>query len=166
MRTLGLTLAGSLMLVLLAGCAALWPGPLEVPPGHRAVLGRVDLAGFEVPQATLDIVKEDGTFNATVSAGPGRRDFALALPPGRYRVTRIVAIKDRSTSSVSGWPLNLAFEVGPEPAIYIGTLRVGSTLGPAVRVSVVDEYEDTLRALRALYSDLPQPVTRRLMTPA
>jgi hypothetical protein len=146
------------------GCA-LWPAPLDVPPGHRAVLGRVDLAGFEVPEATLDIVREDGTFNATISAGPGRRDFALALPPGRYRVTRIVAVKDRATPSVIGWPLRLAFEVGSEPAIYIGTLRVGSTLGTTVRVTVVDEYEDTLRTLRALYSELPQPVTRRLLTP-
>jgi hypothetical protein len=148
-----------------AGCAAFGPSDLDVPPGQRVVLGRLDVADFETPVAVVEIVKEDGTFGQELHAGPGRGEFAITLPPGRYRVVRVRGMKERSVApSDALWPLRGAFEVGSEPATYIGTLRLASRLGSAPRVSVVDEYEDTLRVLRGLYRDLPSAVVRRLVT--
>jgi hypothetical protein len=149
------------------GCAALGPVPFDVAPGQRAVLGRVDLGGFEVPEGVLEIVKEDRSFDYALPIRLGQRDFAISLPPGRYRVLGLRATKDRdSTPNDNVWPLRLTFEVGPEPAVYIGTLRLASRFGRDVRVSIVDEYDDTVRVLSRFYTGLPEPVAHRLLQPA
>lgn len=148
------------------GCAAFGPTALDVPPGHRAVLGRVELTLPDATQGTLDIVKEDRTFAVGLTVTAGQPGFAVTLPPGRYRIVRLRAVGDRQSYSNPIWDLRATFEVGPEPAVYIGTLRIVATSGLAVRVTVDDEYDDTLRALRRLYSDLPGVVARRLLSPS
>jgi hypothetical protein len=153
----------TLLAVVAAGCATFGPADLDVPPGQRVVLGRLDVSDFETPSAVVEIVKEDGTFGQEIRGGPGRGEFAITLPPGRYRVVRVRGMKERSAAPADSlWPLRGVFEVGSEPATYIGTLRLASRLGSAPRVSVVDEYEDTLRVLRGQYRDLPTDIVRRL----
>jgi hypothetical protein len=157
----------ALLLALVAvGCAAFGRQPLEVPPGHRVVLGRVDLGGFGVPEGILQIIKEDRSFDSALPIRLGQEDFAVTLPPGRYRVQELRAMKDHgSIPDDSIWPLQLTFEVGPEPAVYIGTLRLVSRFGRNVAVTVVDEYDATVRTLRGLYTNLPEPVAHRLLQP-
>ncbi|MBI4012824.1 MAG: hypothetical protein HY359_10970 [Candidatus Rokubacteria bacterium] len=150
-----------------AGCAALGPQPLDLAPGQRVVLGRVELIGFEGAEGLLEIVREDRAFEHALPVGRSASDFAIGLPPGRYRVTRLRAWKDREAVPTQVvWDLApLVFVVGPDPAVYIGTLKLGSNFG-RVQVSVVDELEATLRVLRAWYPNLPAIVVRALVTPA
>jgi len=149
----------------LLGCAVLRPVPLDVPPGQHAVLGRLDLSGLGVPEGTIEIVREDRTFEDAIHVGPGQRDFAVSLPPGRYLVWRLRAFRDqRRFANVSIWDLQLAFDVGSDAAVYIGTLRV-VRLGERVRVDVLDEYDDTLRVLRRQHPDLPATIPRSLLRP-
>ncbi len=163
-------LASALLLVGLAavGCGAFRPAPLDLAPGQRVVLGRVDLSGFEAKEGLLEIVREDRAFEYALPVGRTAPEFAIGLPPGRYRLVRLRAGKDRaSTPNQVAWDLGpLTFEVGADPVVYIGTLRFGSTFGRLVRVSVVDELEDTLRVLRRWYPDLPATAARALVTPA
>ena len=160
----GLFLAG----LAAAACGALRPAPLDLAPGQRVVLGRVDLSGFEAKEGLLEIVREDRAFEYALPVGRTAPEFAIGLPPGRYRLVRLRAGKDRaSTPTQVVWDLGpLTFEVGADPAVYIGTLRFASTFGRVVQVSVVDELEDTLRVLRVWYSNLPATVARALVTPA
>jgi hypothetical protein len=158
-----------LLLVLLAAasaaCAAARRPPLDPPPGHRAVLGRLDLSRFEVGEGTLEFVRDDGTFTESVRAGWSRPDFAITLPPGRYRVTHLRAFADkRRTPNESVWDVGLSFDVGVDPAVYIGTIRVGPLDGRRLRVDVVDDYDATVRILRARYADIPDAVARELAT--
>jgi hypothetical protein len=153
----------ALTLFLLGGCALGSPARLDVPFGQRAVLGRVDLSRFEVTDALLEVVREDGTFGTGLYAGPGDGVFVLVLPPGRYRIPRVRAVQDRaSVPTETVWDVAVSFEVGPEPAVYIGTLQLVSRWGRAPAVSVVDEFARTVPAARARYRDLPEPVARRL----
>jgi hypothetical protein len=115
--------------------------------------------------AALDIVRVDGTFDHALMVSPGHRDFAIVLPRGGYRIVALRGFKEPQEEHVT-WPLRVGFEVTPATTAYIGTLRISPNFGPTVRVSVVDEYEDTLRTLRGLYPDLPQTIVRRLMTPS
>jgi hypothetical protein len=158
-----------LLLVLLAaaGCGAFAPQPLDLGPGQHVVLGGIDLTGFEVMEGIVDIVREDQTFSQEVRTGLGAREFAVALPPGRYRVVRLRGGKDTlGTPNQVSWELGLAFQVGADPATYVGTLHIGGVFGRNPRLTVVDELEDTLRVLRTRYSNLPDTVVRALMTPA
>ncbi|MGH7321540.1 MAG: hypothetical protein ACRELA_18220 [Candidatus Rokuibacteriota bacterium] len=164
----GATRTGAVALLVLSalGCAGLLRPPLDVPPGQRIVVGRLDLSAFEVGEGLLEIVREDGTFYETVRAGLSQRDFVMALPPGAYRVVRLRAFRDgRKFPNDPIWDLRLAFDVGPEPAIYIGTLRLRSHLGHRLDTQVLDEYDDTLRVLRARHPDLPDAVGRSLLRP-
>jgi hypothetical protein len=149
-----------------AACAAARRPALDPPPGHRAVLGRLDLSRFEVGEGALDIVRDDGTFSESVRAGWSRPDFAIALPPGRYLVTSLRAFPDkRRFPNEAVWDVGLRFDVGAEAAVYIGTIRVNSLQGRRLRVDVVDEYDDTVRILRARYADIPDAVARGLVSP-
>jgi hypothetical protein len=159
-----------LLAVLLAGaggaCAAARRPALDPPPGHRAVLGRLDLSRFEVDEGSLEIVRDDGTFSESVRAGWSRPDFAIALPPGRYLVTSLRAFADkREFPNEAVWDVGLRFDVGAEPAVYIGTIRVSPLPGRRLRLDVVDEYDETVRVLRARYADIPDAVARGLVTP-
>ena len=58
------------------------------------------------------------------------------------------------------------FDVGREPAVYVGTLRLRSSLGERVDVVVADEYDATVPALRARYPEIGEPVARSLFRPA
>jgi hypothetical protein len=158
-----LALAG---LASLAGCGVLGPQPVDVAPGQRIVLGRDDLSGLDVSEGIVDVVRQDGGFSRELRIGQGAAEFAVGLPAGRYRIVSFRGAKDgRTLSDQFIRYLNVAFDVGDAPAVYVGTLRVASSFGPALRVTVVDEMEDTLRVLRRRYSDLPPTATRALMTP-
>ena len=150
-----------------AACAVVGPAMLDVPPGHHAVLGRVELGGFVPPEGVVDLEKVDGTFGQQLPIGAGERDFAIGLPPGRYRVVALHAFRtQRNVSNETVFPLGLIFDVGPEPATYVGTLRIDAEFGDRVRVQVADEYDQTVGRLRARYRDLPATAARRLMTRA
>lgn len=154
-----------LALAAVAGCGLAKPVPLEVPPGHRVVLGRIDVSTLDVREAAIEIVKEDGGFHHEVWVGVGLEDFVLALPAGRYRIGRIRAMRDRRTFLDDPVrDLRLAFQAGPEPAVYIGTIRL-TVVFRERRVTVTDEYDRTVAALRARYADLPATIVRRLLVP-
>jgi hypothetical protein len=150
-----------------AGCALTRPAPLEVPPGQRMVLGRVDLTATDIPEGYIEIVRDDRTFDYALPISRGTSDFAIALPPGRYSIARLRGGKDgpRVPNQVVWDVTPVTFEVGAEPAIYIGTLRFTPSLG-RFRVVVVDEFDDTLRVVRRWHPDLPTPVVRSLASPA
>jgi hypothetical protein len=150
----------------LAGCAALG-GRLEVPPGHRVVLGAVDLTRFEQTEALLDIVRADRTFREAVRVSPTQRRFVVTLPPGAYRIARIVVLDSgAATPNRIAYDLPVTFEVGDAPTVYVGTLRVIRDFDSRVRVEVLDEYDRTVPALRAQHPEIRDPVARALMRPA
>jgi hypothetical protein len=161
-RTVGflLVLAG------LAGCAALAPQPVDVAPGQRIVLGRIDLSALDVTAGIVDVVRQDGGFNRELQVSRDGAEFAVGLPPGRYRIVQFRGSKDARTASDQFiLYLNVGFDVGDAPAIYIGTLRLHTAFSGRARATVLDEMEPTLRMLRSRYSDLPPEPTRALMTP-
>ncbi|HZS34566.1 MAG TPA: hypothetical protein VFC42_14480 [Methylomirabilota bacterium] len=146
------------------GCAALGAGPLDIPPGHRVVLGGLDLSRFDAPEALLEVIREDGTFRRDVRVDPAQRAFVTTLPPGRYRVARLRVVDSAQTSpDVIAYDLRLGFDVAAAPTVYIGTLRVIREFATRVRVEVLDEYDRTVPALRARHRDIPVPVERALM---
>lgn len=157
----------ALVLLVVAGCGAFRPQPLDLAPGQRIVLGSIDLSGFEVTEGIVDIVRDDQTFGQQVRTGLGAREFAIALPPGRYRVAQLRAGQDsRAVPNQVVWNLGLTFQVVDEgPAVYVGTLRIDGSFAGRLRLRVVDELDDTLRILRSRYSNLPDRATRALMTP-
>jgi hypothetical protein len=162
MRRAALVLAG----LVAAGCGAFGPVALDPPPGQKVVLGRVELDNFELADGMLQLIKADGSFAEVLPITAARRDFAVALPPGQYRIIELRAAKDRdSMPDQTVYPLRLAFEVGPEPATYIGTVRIVRRFGRDVRIEVVDQYEETLRTLQRLYTDLPTSAAKRLVQP-
>jgi hypothetical protein len=162
----GLVLLMAVVVCSAAACAGMRRPALDPPPGHRAVLGRLDLSRFEVRDGMIEIVRDDGTFTESVRAGWGRAEFAITLPPGRYLVTRLRAFQDgREFPNDVVWDVGLAFDVGAEPAVYIGTVRVNPLTGRRLQVEVVDEYDDTVQRLRARYADIPDVVTRALAVP-
>ncbi len=139
-----------------AGCGLARPAPLDVPPGQRVVVGRVDLNATDIPEGFIEMARDDGTFDYPLAISRGTSDFAIMLPPGRYRVTRLRGGKDGSTmSNQMVWDVSpVTFEVGAEPAVYIGTLRFRLSVG-RFRVQVLDELDDTLRIVRRWHPDLP-----------
>jgi hypothetical protein len=150
---------------LLIGCGLGRPTPLDLPPGHRAVLGRIEIARFEAPEALLEIVREDGTYRHDLPVGLGPRDFVIGLPPGRYRVRRLTLTPGRFPVGTSPLrELTVGFEVGSAPAVYIGTLRLTGDFGGRIETRVTDQYEETVPALRARHPDIGTDVARSLMT--
>jgi hypothetical protein len=155
------------VLAAVAGCAALGPQPLDVAPGQRVVIGRVDLSAVDVPAGLVDVVRQDGGFNLEIQVSQDGGEFAVGLPPGRYRIVQFRGSKDaRTMSDQFILYVNVAFDVGDAPAIYIGTLRLHTAFSGRARATVLDEMEGTLRVLRSRYSDLPADPTRALMTPS
>src|SRR5262249_11530063 len=129
---------------------------------HAAVLGRVELSGFGFGDASLMIIREDGNFDYTLPVSRAPADFAIVLPRGRYRIVEFLALREGNGDQVV-WPLGLSFDTGTDSAVYVGTLRLSGGLGLRQQTTVLDQHESTVRALRRLYTDLPEPVVR-LMT--
>jgi hypothetical protein len=155
------------LLVALPGCGALGPAPIDLAPGQRVVFGRVDLSGAPLTNGILEIVRVDGNVAVSLPLALTPREFAIGLPPGRYRVTELRGSKDgRIAPNQVVWGLRLAFVVGPEPATYIGTVRFAGAFDQQLSVSVEDELDDTLRVLRRRYSNLPATTARALLGPA
>jgi hypothetical protein len=142
-----------------AGCGLARPAPLDVPPGQRVVVGRVDLNTNEIPEGIVEMARDDGTFDYPLAITRGTTDFAITLPPGRYRVARLRGGKDGpQVPNQVVWDVSpVTFEVGAEPAVYIGTLRFRPSQG-RFRVLVVDELDATLRVVRRWHPDLPAVV--------
>lgn len=149
-----------------AGCAVFRGEPLDVPPGHRLVLGEVAISGFGAPHVVLDIAREDGTYRHELAIDAARTLFVITLPPGRYQVTRL-----RLNESGRPFPEEGQFRIGADfevrdPAVYVGTLRIERIVfARQVRVSVQDEYDRTVPAIRGRHPDLPSVVARALMRP-
>jgi hypothetical protein len=160
-RVLAVVAMGALVA---AGCAAFRRAPLDVPPGHRLVLGQVSMVGFGEPHVALDIVREDGTYQHELPVDATRSQFVITLPPGRYQVTRL-----RMNDSGRTFPDEMAFRLAVEfevrdPAVYVGTLQIERIVFMRqLRVTVQDEYERTVPALRARYPELPPMIMRALM---
>ncbi len=148
------------------GCAAFRAAPLEVPPGHQAVVGEVFITGFDAPHLVLDIAREDGSFRHELPVDFIRSPFVITLPPGRYQIARLRINEDRQAFPEEVWfRVGVGFEVG-DTAVYVGTLQLERvTFGRQLRVRVQDEYERTVPAMRTLYPGLPPAVTRALMQP-
>jgi hypothetical protein len=142
--------------------------PLEVPPGHQAVMGEIVVAGFGVPpHVVLDIAREDGSFRHELPVDAVRSTFVITLPPGRYQVQRL-----RINESGSAFPEEAWFRVGAEftvgdTAVYVGTLELERVVfNRQLRVTIQDEYERAVATLRTQYPELPPVVGRALMRPA
>jgi hypothetical protein len=153
--------------VVVTGCAAFREPPLEVPPGHQAVLGEVFIASFSEPRVVLDIARDDGSYRHELPVDATRSPFVITLPPGRYQITRLRINESGRTFPEEAWfPVGVVFEVG-NAAVYVGTLQIERVVfGRHLRVMIQDEYERTVPAMRARYPALPPVVVRALMRPA
>lgn len=148
-----------------AGCGALRRAPLDVPPGHRVVLGEVSVAGFSEPSLVLDIVREDGTFRYELPVDLSPSSFVITLPPGRYQVTRLrVNESGRTFPEEGAFPLRVTFEVSDAPAVYVGHLRIERVVfARHLRTTVMDDYERAVPQFRVRYPELPPTVARAPM---
>ena len=163
-RSVAALLVGAL---LVAGCSAFRREPLEVPPGHRVVLGEVVITGFANPRVVLDFSREDGSYQEQLPVDAARSPFVITLPPGRYLINRLrVNDQGRTGPESTDFRLAVTFDVG-DPAVYVGTLAIERvSFLRQLRVSVQDDYESAVPAIRARYPELPPNITRSLMRPA
>jgi hypothetical protein len=147
-----------------AGCGALRP-KLDVPPGHRVVLGEVSIAGFGEPRVALDVVREDGSFRRDILVDLSRTPFAITLPPGRYRITRLrLNEMGRNFPDEMLFYLQVSFDVGDAAAVYVGRLLIERVVfDRRLRVTVQDDYDRAVPEFRALYPELPSTIARALM---
>ena len=152
--------------IVATGCAAFRQAPLDVPPGHQAVLGEVFISGFSTPHVVLDIAREDGSYRHELAVDAIRSPFVITLPPGRYQVTRLRINDMGQTLPDEAWfRIGVAFDVG-NAAVYVGTLTLERVVfGRQLRITVEDDYERTLPAMRARHPELPSVVVRAIMRP-
>lgn len=150
-----------------AGCAVFRGGPFDLPPGHRVVLGEIDLSRFGESRVMLEIAREDGTYRHELPVDAARRPFVITLLAGRYQVTRLRLMDSgRTLPDEAAFPLRVEFEVGDAAAVYVGTLQIERVVfGRELRVLVQDEYDRTVPAIRSRHPDLPPVVARALMRP-
>jgi hypothetical protein len=163
-----LALAAVALAIASAGCAMFRPEPLEVPPGHQAVMGGIVVAGFGVPpHVVLEIAREDGSFRHELPVDAVRSTFVITLPPGRYQVQRLRINENGVNFPEEAWfRIGAEFTVG-DTAVYVGTLELERVVfNRQLRVTVQDEYERAVAALRTQYPELPPVVGRALMRPA
>jgi hypothetical protein len=147
-----------------AGCG-LGRSPLDVPPGHRLVLGEVAISAFPEPRVVLDIVREDGSIRHELPVDLSVSPFVIALPPGRYQVTRLrMNESGRVFPEEGAFPLRVTFEVGEAPAVYVGRLQIERVVfARQLQVTVRDDYERAVPEFRARYPDLPATIARAPM---
>jgi hypothetical protein len=152
--------------IVTTGCAAFREAPLEVPPGHQAVVGEVFIAGFSEPRVVLDVAREDGSYRHELPVDATRSPFVITLPPGRYQITRLRINESGRTFPDEAWfRVGVVFDVG-DAAVYVGTLQIERVVfARQLRIMVQDEYERTVPAMRARYPELPSVVARALMRP-
>lgn len=156
--------AGLAVIILLAGCGALRPRPLDVIATERIVLGKVNIDQLSNNEVLVDLAREDGEFSQQIYIGFGPHEFALALAPGRYRIGSIRLNGQRwAMADDPVRYLHVTFDVGDDPAVYVGTLQLLSAVGTRTEARVVDEFDATVRALRRLYTNIPSVVARSLM---
>ena len=150
-----------------AGCAVFQREPVDVPPGHRLVLGEVVISGFSERSMVIDIAREDGTYRHELAVDAARSAFVITLPPGRYQVTRLrLNEAGRVQPDELAYPVRIEFEVG-DAAVYVGTLQFERVVfGRQLRVLVRDDYDRTVPSLRARHPELPPVVERGLARPA
>ena len=149
----------------LAGCSAFRRTPLDVPPGHRVVMGEIAVAGFSEPQIALDIAREDGAFRYELPVDFRLTPFVITLPPGRYQITRLRFNEmGRTFPEEVGFPLRVTFDVGDAAAVYVGRLQIERVVfARQLRVTVRDDYERAVPEFRARYPELPPSIARALM---
>ena len=152
--------------LLVAGCGAFRRQPIDVPPGHRIVLGEIVTSGFATPQLILELTREDGSFQEELPIDFERSPFVITVPPGHYLITRIrVNEMGRTGPESSNFRLAITFDVN-DPAVYIGTVRIERvSFLRQLRVTVVDEYERAVPAMRGRHPELPAEITRSLARP-
>jgi hypothetical protein len=163
-----LALAAVALAIASAGCAMFRREPLEVPPGHQAVMGGVVVAGFGAPpHVVLEIAREDGSFRHELPVDAARSTFVITLPPGRYQVQRLRINENGLNFPEEAWfRIGVEFTVG-DTAVYVGTLELERVVfNRQLRVTIQDEYERAVAALRTQYPELPPVVGRALMRPA
>ena len=156
-----------LTIIVAPGCAAFRRAPLDVPPGHRVVLGEVWTGGFDWPQVVLDIVRDGGGYQHELPVDATRTPFVITLPPGRYQITRLrINEGGRLLPDTPWFQVGVVFDVGA-PAVYVGTIQIERvTFSPRLRVVVRDDHERTVPALRGRYPELPSTIERSLARPA
>ena len=149
--------------LLVAGCGAFRRAPIDVPPGHRVVLGEIVTSGFATPQLILELTREDGSFQEELPIDFERSPFVITLPPGHYLVTRIrVNEQGRTGPESTNFRLAITFDVN-DSAVYIGTIKIERVAFlRQLRVTVVDDYEQAVPAIRARYPERPSEITRSL----
>jgi predicted metallopeptidase len=153
-----------ILALVVAGCGVVGPRRLEVLPGQRVTLGRIELRGLDFDEVRVEIVREDRSYGAEIVLDHMvALDFMIGLPPGRYRIDQIRVQHERSATNEPVRRVQVAFEIGDAPATYLGTLRLHGEMGPRVRAEVIDDYTRTVPRLRAQYVDFPATVARALM---
>jgi hypothetical protein len=152
--------------LLVAGCGAFRREPIDVPPGQQVVLGEIYLRGFNTASWILDITREGGTFDQTLSVDAGRSPFAITLPPGRYLIKRLhLNEMGRTGPETTDYYFTVTFDVGDQ-AVYVGTLQIERvTFLGQVRVTVQDDFESSIPEIRARHPGLPSEITRSLARP-
>jgi len=152
---------------LVAGCGAFRREPLDVPPGHRVVLGEILTNGFSTTNLALDISREDGSFPESITIDARRSPLVITLPPGHY-VIRNLRVNDqgRTGPETTNFWIAVMFDVDA-PATYVGTLRIERVAFlRQLRITVDDEYESAVPAFRERYPELPSEIARSLMRPS
>ena len=150
-----------------AACGAFRPAPLDVPPGHRIVLGEFVLSGFPTAHVILDFSREDGSFQDSITIDAMRSPFVITLPPGHY-VIKNLRINDqgRTGPETTNFWISVTFDADA-PATYVGTVRIERvSFLRQLRITVEDEYDTAIPMIRARQPGLPTEIARSLMRPA
>jgi hypothetical protein len=152
--------------LLVAGCGAFRREPLDVPPGQRVVLGEILTNGFSTTHLVLDLTREDGSFQESVTIDAKRSPLLITLPPGHYLIRTLrVNEQGRTGPETTNFWITVTFDV-EAPATYLGTLRIERVAFlRQLRITVDDEYESAVPAFRERYPELPSEIVRSLMRP-
>jgi hypothetical protein len=130
-------------------------------------LGGVDIARFGESHVVLEIARVEGGYRHELSVDAPRISFVITLPPGKYQILRLrVTESGRTFLNQTIFQLQVPFEVGDAPAVYVGTLQIERIAFAAfVRTAVQDDYDRTVSEIRARHPELPLVVARSLMQP-
>jgi len=152
--------------LLMVACGAFRREPLDVPPGHAVVLGEIFINGFATPHLTLDLSREDGGFQEQLPIDTMRSPIVMTLPPGHYLINNLRINEQRATGpETTNFRITVKFDVGA-PVVYIGTLQIERVAFlRQLRVTVKDEYERFVPAIREQYPELPAEIARSLAEP-